>query len=105
MLLKEKEPVSKQFDDEEWMRSLTAANEVTTDVPQESVAYDQQDVDPRKVRPTQMGEFLWKYFLRRLLAFTKGDSAASRLRCGRSELALRAAPRPWPSFISSPSMK
>ena len=47
-----------QFDDDEWIRSLTEAQEVTNDVPEDSVTYDQQDVDPKKVRPNQMGEFL-----------------------------------------------
>ena len=47
-LKKEKDPTSKQFDDDEWIRSLTEAQEVSTDVPEDSVTHDQQDVDPRK---------------------------------------------------------
>ena len=43
-LKKEKVPTSKLFDDEEWIRSLAEAQEVTTDVPEDSVTYDQQDV-------------------------------------------------------------
>ena len=50
-LKKEKDPSSKQFDDDEWIRSLTEAQEITADVPEDSVSYDQQDVDPKKVRP------------------------------------------------------
>ena len=42
-----------QFDDDEWIRSLAEAQEVTTDIPEDSVTYDQQDVDPKKVRPIQ----------------------------------------------------
>ena len=44
--------------------------------------YDQQDVDPKKVRPIQVGAFLRKYVARRLLALSV-----------RSELALRAVLR------------
>ena len=67
-LKKEKDPTSKQFDDDEWIRSLAEAQEVTTDVPEDRVEFDQQEVDPKKVRPIQMGEFLRKYVSRRLLA-------------------------------------
>ena len=52
---KEKDPTTKQFDDGGWIRSLTEAQEVTTDIPEDSVTYEQQDVDPKKVRPIQMG--------------------------------------------------
>ena len=38
-------------DNDEWIRSLTEAQEVTTDIPEDSVTYEQQEVDPRKVRP------------------------------------------------------
>ena len=55
-LKKEKDPTSKQFDDDESIRSLTEAQEVTADVPEDSVTYDQQDVDAKKVRSIQMGE-------------------------------------------------
>ena len=67
-LKKEKDPTAKQFDDDEWIRSLTEAQEVTADVPEDSVTCDQQDVDPKEDRPIQMGEFLRKYVSRRLLA-------------------------------------
>ena len=72
---KEKDPTSKQFDDE-WLRSLTEPQEVTTDVREDSVLYDQQAVDPKKGRPTQIGEFLRKYVSRRLLALREGEIAA-----------------------------
>ena len=73
---KEKDPTSKQFDDDEWIHSLAEAPEVTTDTAEDSVTYDQQDVDPKKVRPIQMGEFLRKYVSRRLLALSEGEIAA-----------------------------
>ena len=34
-----------QFDDDEWIRSLTDAQEVTSDIPEDSVTYDQRDFD------------------------------------------------------------
>ena len=46
-LKKEKDPTSKQFEDEEWIRSLTEAQEVTTDVPEDSVTCEQQDFNPK----------------------------------------------------------
>ena len=75
-LKKEKDPTSKEFDDDEWIRSLAGAQEVTTDVPEDSVTYGQQHVDPKKVRPIQMGEFLRKYVSRRLLALSEAEIAA-----------------------------
>ena len=65
-LKKEKDPTSKQFDDDEWIRSLTEAQEVTNDVPEDRVECHQQEVDPKRVRPIQMGEFIRKYVSRRL---------------------------------------
>ena len=47
-LKKEKDPTSKQFDDDEWILSLTETQEVATDVPEDRVEYDQQEVDPEK---------------------------------------------------------
>ena len=75
-LKKEKDPTSKQFDDDEWIRSLTEAQEVTSDVPEDSVTYHQQDIDPKKVRPIQMGQFLRKYVSQRLFALNEGEIAA-----------------------------
>ena len=49
MLLKMgKVPTTKLFDDGEWIRSVTEAQDITADVPAESVTYDQQAVDPKK---------------------------------------------------------
>ena len=67
---------SKQFDDDEWIRSLTEVQEVTTDVPEDSVTYEQHEVDLQKVRPFQKEEFLRKYVLRRLVALIEGEIAA-----------------------------
>ena len=51
------------------IRSLTEAQEITTDVPGHSVACSVAcDVDPKKVWPIQMDEFLRKCVSRRLLA-------------------------------------
>ena len=43
-LKKEKDPTSKQFDDDEWVRSPTEAQEVTTDIPEDSVTFEQQEI-------------------------------------------------------------
>ena len=75
-LNKEWDPTSKQCDVDEWIRSLTEAQEVTADVPEECDLYDQQAVNPKKVRPIQMGEFLRKYVSRRFLALSEGEIAA-----------------------------
>ena len=75
-LKKEKDPTSKQFDDDEWIRSLTEAQEVTIDIPEDRVTYEQQEVDPQKVRLIQMEESLRKYVSRRLLALSEGEIAA-----------------------------
>ena len=47
-LMKQKDHTTKLFHDDEWIRSLTEAREITADVPEESVTYDQQAVDPKK---------------------------------------------------------
>ena len=60
----------------EWIRSLTEAQDATTDIPEDCVLCDQQEVDPKKVRPIRMGEFLRKYGSRRLLALSEGEIAA-----------------------------
>ena len=36
------------FSFKNWIRSLTEAQEITTDVPEDTVAYDQQAVEPKK---------------------------------------------------------
>ena len=57
-ILEEKDLTAKLFDDEEWIRSLTETQEITADIPEEPITHDQGEVDPIKVRPIQMGEFL-----------------------------------------------
>ena len=96
-LKEEKDPNSQQFDDDEWIRSLTAAQDIPADVLEDSVMNDQQAVDPKKVWPIQMGEFLRKY-VSRLLALSGGEIAALT---AAMRLALKAAPRPLPSSTSS----
>ena len=59
-LKREKDPTTKLFDDEEWIRSLTEAQEITVDI-QENVA-----------NPILMGVFLRKHVSRRLLALNEG---------------------------------
>ena len=68
--------LAKQFDDGGWVVSSTEVQETTTDVPEDSVLNDHQAVDPKKVRPTQMGDFLRKYVSRRLLALSEVENAA-----------------------------
>ena len=75
---KEKDPTTKLFDDGEWIRSLTEAQEITADVPEDSVTYDQQTVDPRKVRPIQMGEILRNCVSRQLLALSAAFTTTMR---------------------------
>ena len=55
---------------------MTEAQEILADVQDESVAHDQQAVDPKKVWPIPMREFLRKYVSRRLLALSEGEIAA-----------------------------
>ena len=75
-VLEEKDPTTKWCDDDEWFRSLTEAQEVTADIPEEKVSgLTNKRVDPKKVRTTRMGEFLRKYVSRRLLALSKGEIA------------------------------
>ena len=75
-LKKEKDPTSKQFDDDEWIRSLGETQETTSDIPEDSVTYDKHDVDPEQVRPIQMGELLRKFVSQLLLALSDGEIAA-----------------------------
>ena len=94
-LKKEKDPTSKQFDDDEWIRSLTEAQEITADVPEDSVMYDHQAVDPKKVPPIHMGELLWKCVSRRLLALSEGEIKLqlSRQHCDSLKLDPKVVPR------------
>ena len=74
-LKKEKDPTSKQLDDDEWIRSLTEAQEITGYVTEDSVMYDQQEADPKKV---QFGPFGWESSCGSMSRddFTEGEIAA-----------------------------
>ena len=64
------------FDDDEWIRSLTEAQAITADIPDERITHDQSEVDPKKVRLIQVGDFKRKSVSRRLLALSEGAIAA-----------------------------
>ena len=66
-LMKEKDPTSKHFDDDEWIRSLTEAQEITADVPEDSVMYDQEELISKKFGPSR-----WRVFAEVRLAPTFG---------------------------------
>ena len=68
-LKKEKDPRSKQFDDDEWIRTLTEAQEVTTDIPEDRVTCEQQEVDS----PKKFGPFRWETSCGKT---SRGDSLA-----------------------------
>ena len=72
----EKDPTTKLFDADEWIRSDTEVRAVIADIPEERITHNQHEVDPKKVRPIQMGEFMREYVSRRLLALSEGDIAA-----------------------------
>ena len=55
VLKKENDLTTNIFDDDEWIRSLTEAQAITADIPEERIARDQGEVDPKKVRPVQLG--------------------------------------------------
>ena len=63
------------------------------------IAHD-QGVDPNKLRPIQIGEFVRKYVSRRLLTLSEGEIAAfmTAMRARKEEL------RPWQPSTSSCSM-
>ena len=87
---KEKDPTTKLFDDDKWIRSLTEAQKITADVPEDSVTYDQQAVDPKRSGPSK-----WE----KSCGSTSHDdslrSAKEKLQpCCSSELGLKAATRP-----------
>ena len=73
-LKKENDPTTKFFGDE-WIRSLTEAQEINADISEDNATYDQQAIDQKKVRPIQMVKFLRKYVSRRLLALSEGEIA------------------------------
>ena len=98
---KEKDPTTKQFDDDEWIRSLTEAQEISADVPEDSVMYDQQAVDPKKVCFIQVGEILRKNVSRLILALSEGEIAAPTTEMRQLGVGSKLVPKPSPSSISS----
>ena len=72
----DKDTTSKQFEDDEWIRSLTEAQEITADVPEDSVLCDQQEVDSKKGAANSNGSVLAEVCFARLLALSEGEIAA-----------------------------
>ena len=87
------DPTSKQFDDYEWIRSLTEAQEITADVPEDSVLHDQQAVDPKKIGPFKWENSCGSMSRGGSSRSAKEKSQLSRQRCGGSELVPKAALR------------
>ena len=82
VLKKEKDPTTKMFDDDEWLRSLTEAQEISQRIVSRTTR-----VKPtlKKVHPIQMAEFLRQCVSRRLLETSK----LSQQQCDNSVLAPR----------------
>ena len=99
-LKKEKDPTANLFDDDEWIRSLTEAQEVTADVPKESVTYDQQAVDPKKVSPIQVGEFLREICLQASLSTERRRNCSPHDGNALTWRRLSQALRPSPSSMN-----
>ena len=99
-LKKEKDPTTKMFDDDERSRSLTEAQEITSDIPEERIAYDPEGVDPKKVRPILMGNMSRGVSLHS----AKVKPQPSQQQCANLELALKEAPKLSPSSSSSSMM-
>ena len=84
------------------IRSLTEAQEITADVPEDSVMFHQHEADPKKVWPIHKwekscGSMSHDDFWRS----AKEKSKLSRQRCGGSELVPKAVLKPWPPFNNS----
>ena len=90
-------PTTKQFDDDEWIASLTEAQETTADVPEDTCMTSKRR--PEKSSTHSNGRILAEVCL--AAAPRRVKSHYSRQRCGSSELAPEAVPRLSPSFISS----
>ena len=96
MFLKKKtDPTSKAFDDDEWLRSLTEAQEITADIPQDTVVYDQQAVDLKK----KSGPFKWANSCEN--TSRGGSSRSVRLKSQVSRKAMLQPGGLSPSFVSS----
>ena len=99
-LIRKKGSSTNTFDDDEWIPSLREAQEITADIEEDRLTHDRSEADPFKVRPIQMGQFLPKCVSRRLLPLSEGELQPSQQQCGSWEMALKAAPKPWPSSAS-----
>ena len=72
-----KDPTTKMFDDDEWIRSL----QITADIPEEQVTccagrhLTRPARGPQKVRPIQMGDFVRKYVSSQLVALSQEEIA------------------------------
>ena len=100
-LTKEKDPTTKFFDDDERIRSLTEAHEITADVPEDSVMYDQQAVDPKRSGPFKWVNSCGNTSRGGSLRSVKVKLQPSRHRCESSELDSKVALKPLPSSTSS----
>ena len=97
-LKKEKDTTTKIFDDDEWIRSLTEAQEITADILEERITYDQDEVDPKKLVPFKQWNFYATMSHGDSWHSVKEKSQFSRQQCDNSVLAPREEPKP--SFFS-----
>ena len=66
-----------KFDDDERIRSLTEAQAITADIPEERITHNQSEQNSIKgLAPIHMGEFLRTCVSRRLSALSEGEFAA-----------------------------
>ena len=54
---KKEDATSKSLDSDEWIRSQTEAQEISADVSEDSVMYDQQAIDLKKGPALSIGSF------------------------------------------------
>ena len=92
-LKKEKDPTSKQFDDDEWIRPLTEAQENSANVWKTVSCVTSKLSIRKKVRPFLMGEFLRKYVSRQLLALSEGEIAALTVAMRQLGVGSRGGPK------------
>ena len=69
-----KRRTTKIFGADEWIRSLTEAQAITADIPDQHMTHDQSAANQRKVRPIQMGGVRAK-ISSRLLTLCDGEVA------------------------------
>ena len=80
------------------------AQEVTTDIPEDSVTYDQQAVGPKKVRPGQIERLPAEIRVAADLTQSEGEIAALTTWMRQIGVDTPGALRPWSSSASSFSM-